>query len=169
MSAGLIVSSFLELVTLQLAAISRKPCFTETYSSFKSSSIETAGLLARSCSCEERWACTATLFDSYSVAGAGLCSWYATSSCTTAPFWPVAQFAVNCSTTIALPSFEKVVRAVFSTTGWLWYYHSWSTSIAFLSTSVCSAITPVWPRSDITVFHWASTATASSPSVTFRS
>ena len=171
--AGLTVLSFLELVTLQLAAISGKPCSTETYSLFKTSFIKTAGLLAESCPCQGRWACTTTLFSGYSVTGAGLCSWYATGSCTTAPFWPVAQFAVNCFTTIALPSFDKVVRALCSTTGWLWYNRSWSTLRALLSTLVCTAITPVWPLSDITVFHWtwrgSTTTTASSPSVTVRS
>lgn len=115
--AGRTASSFLELVTLQLAAIPGKPCSTETYSLFKTSSIKTAGLLAGSCPCQGRWACTTTLFGS-SVTDAGLCSWYATRSCTTTPFWPVAQFAVNCFTTIALLNFDKVVTAFCSTTGW---------------------------------------------------
>ena len=169
--AGLTVFSFLELVTLQLAAIPGKPCSTETYSLYKTSSIKTACLLAGSCSCKGRWAFTATLFGSYSVTDTGLRSWYATSSCATAPFWPVAHFAVNCFTTIALPSFEKIVRAFCSTAGWLRYYHSWSTLRALLSTLVCAAGTPEWPWSDITVFHWTSTttATASSPSFTVRS
>ena len=130
---------------LAARSIHGKPCPTETYPLFRTSYIKTAGLLAGSCLCQGRWTCAATLFDSYSVTDAEPCYWYPASICTTAPFWPVGQFAVNCFTTVALPSFVKVVRAFCSTTGWLWYYRSWSTLRAFLSTLVCTAITPVWP------------------------